>query len=105
MENKGKGNGFWDRLVSFLIQAIEISETLLGPGKGPEKKERALDLVEKWYRNSGIRIPYLPGPIERWVVKRIAAGMIDSLVEVLNKPHPLAPSPLYGEGELRDEPN
>jgi len=101
MAEEAKAAGFWGRLVQFLVEVIEMAETLVGPGKGPDKKERALSLVEKWYRNSGIRIPYLPGPIERWVVKRIASGMIDSLVEALNRPHPLAPSPSYGEGGRR----
>jgi hypothetical protein len=91
MAEKVKGVGFWDRLVRFLVEVIEMAETLVGPGKGAVKKERALSLVEKWYRNSGIRIPYLPGPVERWVVKRIAAGMIDSLVEALNRPAQMFP--------------
>ena len=86
MAEKAKGAGFWDRFVRFLVEVIEMAENLIGPGEGTEKKKRALVLVEKWYRNSGIRIPYLPGPLERWVVKRIAAGMIDSLVEALKRP-------------------
>lgn len=40
--------------------------------------------MEKWYRSSGIRIRYLPAPIERYVVRRIASDLIDALVEVLN---------------------
>ena len=86
MAEKVKDAGFWDRFVRFLVEVIEMVETLAGPGEGAEKKKRVLVLVEKWYRNSGIRIPYLPGPVERWVVRRIAAGMIDSLVEVLKSP-------------------
>lgn len=86
MAAKTEGPRFWDRLIRFLAEAIELSETLSGPERGKEKRRRALGWVEQWYRGSGIRIPYLPGPVERWVVRRIAEGMIDSLVELLKRP-------------------
>ena len=86
MAEKVERSGFWDRFVRFLAEVIEMAETLSDSADGPEKKKRALDLVVKWYRNSEISIPYLPRPLERWVIKRIASGMIDSLVEVLKSP-------------------
>lgn len=88
MAERTEHSRFWERLTRVLVEAIEMAESLLGPGQGVKKKRRALAWVERWYDASGIRIPYLPGPIERWVVRRIAEGMIDSLVEVLSKPHP-----------------
>jgi hypothetical protein len=91
MAKKDKRSGFWNRLVAFLVEAIEMAEDLVGPGEGAEKKKRALRFVEAWYRKSGIRIPYLPGPVERWVIRRIAAGMIDPLVEILNRESPTFP--------------
>lgn len=75
---------FWQKMVRFLTDVIEVTETLADGAKGPEKKAHALDLVEKWYRSSGISIRYLPGPIERFVVRRIASGLIDALVDLLN---------------------
>lgn len=75
---------FWQKLVRFLTDVIEVTETLADGASGTEKKAHALDLVEKWYRSSGITIRYLPGPLERLVVRRIASGMIDALVDLLN---------------------
>ncbi len=75
---------FWQKIVRFLIDVIEVTETLADGAGGKEKKAHALDLVDKWYRTSGITIPYLPGPLERLVVRRIASGLIDGLVDLLN---------------------
>ncbi len=75
---------FWQKMVRFLTDVIEVTETLADGASGREKKAHALDLVEKWYRSSGISIRYLPGPIERFVVRRIASGLIDALVDLLN---------------------
>jgi len=83
MGSNAKRTSFWDRLVPFLVEAIEVTETLAEPGDNQAKKQHALELVDQWYRASGIRIPYLPGPVERWVVRRIASGLIDSLVDLL----------------------
>ena len=47
------------------------------------KKKHALDLVERWRRELGIRVPWLPAPIERLVVRRIASGLIDGLIDFL----------------------
>lgn len=76
--------GFWGQLLRFLFEVIEVTETLSADAGSREKKRHALELVEKWYRSSGIRIRYLPAPIERYVVRRIASDLIDALVEVLN---------------------
>jgi hypothetical protein len=75
--------GFWQKLVRFLVEVIEVTETLSEPGDGPAKKAHALDLVAQWYRRSGISIPYLPGPLERMVVRKIASGMIEALLDLL----------------------
>lgn len=75
---------FWQKMVRFLTDVIEVTETLADGAGGEEKKAHALDLVEKWYRSSGITIRYLPGPLERFVVRRIASGLIDALVDLLN---------------------
>jgi hypothetical protein len=81
----GTVHSFWNNLVRFLVEVIEVTETLSGPGDGPAKKTHALELVEKWYRLSGISIRWLPGPVERFVVRRIASGLIDALVDLLKR--------------------
>lgn len=85
MDGVLSGKSFWDRLLLFLVEVIEVTETLAEPGDGRAKKRHALELVDRWYRACKIRIPYLPRPVERWVVRRIASGLIDSLVELLQK--------------------
>lgn len=74
---------FWRKLVVFLGEVIEVTETLAEPGDGAAKKKHALELVERWREELGIRVPWLPGPIERFVVRRIASGLIDGLVDFL----------------------
>jgi hypothetical protein len=76
---------FWAKLIRFLTEVIQVTETLSDDASGPQKKAHALDLVDRWYRSSGIRIRYLPVLLERWVVRQIASGLIDGLVEMLNK--------------------
>jgi len=83
-----EGKSFWTRLIGFLAEVVEITETLVETGNNRAKKAHALELVSRWYRSSGIRIPYIPGPVERWVVRRIASRLIDGLVEVLKNHAP-----------------
>ena len=83
MDGVLSGKSFWDRMLLFLVEVIEVTETLAEPGDGRAKKRHALELVDRWYRACRIRIPYLPRPVERWVVRKIASGLIDSLVDLL----------------------
>lgn len=82
--NADPPKGFWQKLFRFLLEVIEVTETLAEDTGSREKKQHAMSLVEKWYRSSGIHIRYLPAPIERYVVRRIASDLIDALVDLLN---------------------
>lgn len=74
---------FWTRLVQSLAGIIDLTESLMGPGNGEAKKAHALELVDRWYDASGIDIRGVPKPIERKIVRHIASGLIDALVDLL----------------------
>jgi hypothetical protein len=76
---------FWPGLVRFAGEIIEVIETLSEPGDEEARRNHARSLIEKWYRASGIRIRYLPGPIERMVVSRLVMGLVEGMSEFLRK--------------------
>ena len=74
---------FWARFFELLVEVIDAAEKMSQLTDGRSKKIYALDLVDKWYRDFGLYLPYVPRAIERRVVRKIASDLIDAVVAFL----------------------
>ena len=83
MENKSQTAALWNRALPHVAEAVEAMELLAEPATAPLGKRNLSALLERWFRASGFRIPYLPGPIEKWAVRKIASGLADSLADFI----------------------
>ena len=69
--------------------AIEIAEQFTGLG-GAEKKEFALEVIKKAYREIDPDIPWIPAfietPIENFLLNNLLPPLVDYLVGLTKKP-------------------
>ncbi|MCA9432265.1 MAG: hypothetical protein KC940_17265 [Candidatus Omnitrophica bacterium] len=71
---------FWGRLLELLVEVVEAAEKMSGLTDGRSKKLYALDLVDRWYRDFGLDIPYVPRFVERRILRKLASDLIDAVV-------------------------
>lgn len=77
---------FWGRLLELLVEVVEAAEKMSGLTDGRSKKIYALDLVDRWYRDFGLDIPYIPRFVERRILRKLASDLIDAVVAFTKEP-------------------
>ncbi|MCA9435653.1 MAG: hypothetical protein KC978_07695 [Candidatus Omnitrophica bacterium] len=77
---------FWGRLLELLVEVVEAAEKMSGITDGRSKKMYALDLVDRWYRDFGLDIPYVPRFVERRILRKLASDLIDAVVAFSKEP-------------------
>lgn len=70
-------------LVEAVVRAVEQFNA--DNFKGKDKREAALDLLDRIYEISEIDIPILPNKLERAIIRWIGGVLIDQVVKMLNK--------------------
>ncbi|MCA9410148.1 MAG: hypothetical protein KC944_02980 [Candidatus Omnitrophica bacterium] len=77
---------FWGRLLELLVEVVEAAEKMSRLTDGQSKKMYALDLVDRWYRDFGLGIPYVPRFVERRILRKLASDLIDAVVAFSKEP-------------------
>ena len=76
----------WAGLFELFDDVVQAVEEMKGVGSGAEKKACAIEIVLAVYdRYQFDIIPYLPGALERQLLKLVLDFAIDGIVAILNK--------------------
>lgn len=76
---------FWSRLMVLVERAVQVADRLLDQDDPVARQTFAVELVETWYRASGLKLPYVPRFIERRIVHHLASGLVEAVLEFIDR--------------------